>query len=184
MFPGFLTPVLTQLFFPKPPTTFLTCFCRGERRNTPERKVASTGDRTHTHQVISQTRSPLSYPGGVGTLLLFCSWFLFHNIVAKGKTVLGTIKCFPFPITMLSTLPDFFMPPPRIDRSGAYIFGPSVCLCIRLFVRKNFYIGHIFWLVRLRVSYLTWVHLVTRPFCWYQAQGHQSWSTPNIKVTV
>ena len=32
MFPGFLTPVLTQLFFPKPPTTFLTCFCRGERQ--------------------------------------------------------------------------------------------------------------------------------------------------------
>ena len=32
VFPGFLTPVLIQLFFPKPPTTFLTCFCRGERR--------------------------------------------------------------------------------------------------------------------------------------------------------
>ena len=32
VFPGFLTPVLTQLFFPKPPTTFLTCFGRGERR--------------------------------------------------------------------------------------------------------------------------------------------------------
>ena len=32
VFPRFLTPVLTQLFFPKPPTTFLTCFCRGERR--------------------------------------------------------------------------------------------------------------------------------------------------------
>ena len=30
--PGFLTSVLTQLFFPKPPTTFLTCFCRGERQ--------------------------------------------------------------------------------------------------------------------------------------------------------
>ena len=30
VFPGFLTPVLTQLFFPKPPTSFLTCFCRGE----------------------------------------------------------------------------------------------------------------------------------------------------------
>ena len=29
--PGFLTPVPIQLFFPKPPTTFLTCFCRGER---------------------------------------------------------------------------------------------------------------------------------------------------------
>ena len=35
VFPGFLTPVLTQLFFPKPPTTFLTCFCRGERRKYP-----------------------------------------------------------------------------------------------------------------------------------------------------
>ena len=32
MFPGFITPVLTQLFFPKPQVTFLTCFCRGERR--------------------------------------------------------------------------------------------------------------------------------------------------------
>ena len=32
MFPGFLTLVLTQLFFPKLPTTFLTCFCRGDRR--------------------------------------------------------------------------------------------------------------------------------------------------------
>ena len=32
VFPGFLTPALTQLFLPKPLTTFLTCFCRGERR--------------------------------------------------------------------------------------------------------------------------------------------------------
>ena len=31
VFPGSLTPVLTQLFFPKLPTTFSTCFCRGER---------------------------------------------------------------------------------------------------------------------------------------------------------
>ena len=38
VFPGFLTPVLTQLFFPKPPTTFLTCFCRGERRRFPRKK--------------------------------------------------------------------------------------------------------------------------------------------------
>ena len=30
----------------------------------PERKVASTGDRTHNHQVMSPTRSPLSHPGG------------------------------------------------------------------------------------------------------------------------
>ena len=39
MFPGFLTPVLTQLFFLKPPTTFLTCFCRGERRKYAGKQV-------------------------------------------------------------------------------------------------------------------------------------------------
>ena len=38
VFPGSLTPVLTQLFFPKPPTTFLTCFCRGERRKYAGKK--------------------------------------------------------------------------------------------------------------------------------------------------
>ena len=31
VFPGFLRPVLTQFFFPKPPTTFLICFCRDKR---------------------------------------------------------------------------------------------------------------------------------------------------------
>ena len=36
---------------------------RGE--NTPERKVTTTGDRTHNHQVMSPTRSPLSHPGGL-----------------------------------------------------------------------------------------------------------------------
>ena len=39
VFLGFLTPVLTQLFFPKPPTTFLTCFWRGERRKYAAEKV-------------------------------------------------------------------------------------------------------------------------------------------------
>ena len=38
VFPGFLTPKLTQLFFPKPPTTFLTCFCRGEKRKYAGKK--------------------------------------------------------------------------------------------------------------------------------------------------
>ena len=39
VFPGFLTPVLTQLFFPKPPTTFLTSFCRGEGRKYTGKEV-------------------------------------------------------------------------------------------------------------------------------------------------
>ena len=38
VFPGFLPPVLTQLFFPKPPTTFLTWFCKGERRKYAGKK--------------------------------------------------------------------------------------------------------------------------------------------------
>ena len=38
VFPGFLTPVLTQLFLPKPPATFLTCFCRGEKRKYAGKK--------------------------------------------------------------------------------------------------------------------------------------------------
>ena len=36
VFPGFLT--LTLLFFPKPPTSFLTCFCRSERRKYAGKK--------------------------------------------------------------------------------------------------------------------------------------------------
>ena len=39
VFPDFLTPVVTQLFFPKPPTTFLTCFCRDERQKYAGKKV-------------------------------------------------------------------------------------------------------------------------------------------------
>ena len=38
VFPGFLTPELTQLFVPKPPTTFPTCFCKSERRKYAGKK--------------------------------------------------------------------------------------------------------------------------------------------------
>ena len=38
-FPGFPTPALILLFFPKAPTTFLTCFCRGERRKYVGKKI-------------------------------------------------------------------------------------------------------------------------------------------------
>ena len=39
VFPCFSIPVLTQLFFPELPTTFLTCSCRGERRKYARKKV-------------------------------------------------------------------------------------------------------------------------------------------------
>ena len=38
VYTGFLPPVLTELFIPKPPTTFLTCLCRGERRKYAGKK--------------------------------------------------------------------------------------------------------------------------------------------------
>ena len=38
VFPGLLKPLLTQLFFPRPLTTSLTCFCRGERRKYARKK--------------------------------------------------------------------------------------------------------------------------------------------------
>ena len=60
--PGFLTPVLTQLSFQSHQLLFSHASeVRGE--NTPERKVAWTGDRTHNHQVMSETRPPLNHPG-------------------------------------------------------------------------------------------------------------------------
>ena len=63
VFPGFLTPVLTQLFFPKPLIfPHASAEVRGE--NTPDRKFASIVDRTGNHQVMSATRSPLSHLGG------------------------------------------------------------------------------------------------------------------------
>ena len=64
VFPGFLTPVLTQLFFPKPPTTFLTCFCRGERRrkeSSPQQCCidgSSTGDTSTPDGSKGDTSTP------------------------------------------------------------------------------------------------------------------------------
>ena len=64
VFPGFLTPVLTLLFFQSHRLLFSHASAEVRGENKPERKVASTWDRTHNHQVMSPTRSPLSHPGG------------------------------------------------------------------------------------------------------------------------
>ena len=64
VFPGFLTPVLTLLFFQSHRLLFSHASAEVRGENTPERKVASTWDRTHNHEVMSPTRSPLSHPGG------------------------------------------------------------------------------------------------------------------------
>ena len=90
VFPGLLTPVLTQLFFPKPQTTFHTCFDRGERRE----KGYRTGYRTHNHLVMSPTRSQLTGPW----FLRVCSTSLLKTLWEKEKLL----------VTAISTLLDNF----------------------------------------------------------------------------
>ena len=63
VFPGFLIQVLTQLSFRSHRILFSHALAEVRGENTPERKFASTGSRTHSHQVMSPTRSPLSHPG-------------------------------------------------------------------------------------------------------------------------
>ena len=61
VFPGFLTTVLTQLFFPKLPTTFLTRFCRGVRRKyTKEKSRLNLGSNSQPpgHQSNMLTTEP------------------------------------------------------------------------------------------------------------------------------
>ena len=60
--PGFLTPVLTQLFFPKSPTTFLACLCRGERRKYAGKKSCldrGSNSQPPGHESDTLTTEPL-----------------------------------------------------------------------------------------------------------------------------
>ena len=58
---------------------------RGE--NTPERKVASTGDRTHNHQVMSPPRSPLSHPGGADCVSKGQQHDMYLNLLSNFSAV-------------------------------------------------------------------------------------------------
>ena len=87
VFPGFLTPVLTQLSFQSHRLLFSHASAEVRGENTPERKVASTGDRTHNHQVTSPTCSPLSHLGrAIATEgQRACHQFCNRNTVLKGS---------------------------------------------------------------------------------------------------
>ena len=68
VFPGFLTPVLTHLFLPKPPTTFLTCFCRGERRKYAGKKSRldwGSNSQPQGHESDTLTTEPPRQGGGL-----------------------------------------------------------------------------------------------------------------------
>ena len=78
--------------FPKPPTPFLTCFSRGERRKYVGKYIASTESRIHNHQVMSLTHSQLSHPGGAcSTCCNFStvSWPYYVTIALSLQTVCG-----------------------------------------------------------------------------------------------
>ena len=73
VFPGFLTPVPTQFFFPKPPTTFLTCFCRGERRKHAGKKSRlnqGSNSQPPGHESDTLTTEPSGRGRWIRTLIL------------------------------------------------------------------------------------------------------------------
>ena len=65
VFPGFLTPVLTQLSFQSHQLLFSRASAEERGENTPGRKFASTRSKIHNHQVMHPTCSPMSHPGDV-----------------------------------------------------------------------------------------------------------------------
>ena len=70
VFPGILTPVLTQLFFPKPMTTFPTCFSRGDRQKKCAGKKVRL-NRVSTSQSAGHESDMLtSEPPGRGSIPL------------------------------------------------------------------------------------------------------------------
>ena len=96
VFPGFLTPVLTQLFFPNPPITFPTCFCRGERRKYAGKKSRlnlGSNSQPPGHESDTLTTEPPGRLCGSGLkphttqsrLLATPKNDAFQNILRKGE---------------------------------------------------------------------------------------------------
>ena len=79
--PGFLTPVLTQLFFRKPPTTFLTYFCRGERL-----KYAGKKSRRNFDEDVGKFSKGLENAVGKGEIARDGQFLLFPQCFQKGRT--------------------------------------------------------------------------------------------------
>ena len=76
---------------------------------TPERKFASIGSRTHNHQVMSPTRSPLSHPGG------------------EKKRINCSLRT-------ISPSPSFFFPPVSMNFPHPHLFLPDL-----EFLSSNFF---------------------------------------------
>ena len=74
VFHGFLTAVLAQLFFPKPPTTFLTCICIGERQKYAGKK-SPLNRRSNSQQTGHESDRLTTEPPGQGLYLFLQSEF-------------------------------------------------------------------------------------------------------------
>ena len=89
VFPGFLTPVLTQLFFPKPPTTFLTCFCGKKSR-------LNRGSNSHSPFATMFSVQSLSFNSH--NSVVACSFFEFGTVskwcIGEWVKIRKTIKIF------------------------------------------------------------------------------------------
>ena len=121
VFPGFLTPVLTQLSFQSHRLLFSYASAEVKGENTPEKKFASGVNRTHNYQVMSPTRSPLSRAGGARQIYTFfnpfpnkpwclrvCSTSLFKILWEKEKLLVTSnfsfSHCVFYPFGELSSI--------------------------------------------------------------------------------
>ena len=82
VFPGFLTPILTQLFFPKPQTIFLTC--RGERRKYAGKKVRLNRESNSQPPGHESDTLPTESPGR-GVSAAYATRFLTAGQLARSE---------------------------------------------------------------------------------------------------
>ena len=120
VFPCFLTPVITQLFFPKPSTTFPTCFSRGERLKYAGKKVPlNRGSNSQPPDHESDTL-PTEPPGRGGValgkfyekngLLLGTDFRLVCQLcIGKRKSANGTTPPPPHTHTHTNTLSNLHL---------------------------------------------------------------------------
>ena len=104
VFPGYLTPVLKQMSFQSHRLLFSHASAEVRGESTPERNFASTGSRTHNHQVMSPTPSPLSHPGRAvcrrnvldAQRLFLLFLVIIHNALYLSVKVIILIFILPF----------------------------------------------------------------------------------------
>ena len=75
-------------------------------KNMPERKVASTGDRTHNHQIMNPTRSPLSHLGGAHFSQYNSIMMAKMHILNISNQITLSIQSDPDLYSLYSPLPD------------------------------------------------------------------------------